>query len=445
MALKLLGENAPSKNEDTLTSSLEKLKHQLKQEELLLTTLELEETSMQESLQTQDVSLQERRQALQLLQNTVSQLRVDSETLRERLVGKEREELNARERVLAMETRQTQISQEKTDHAQRLIQLVELQAERARQLQELEIARTQAHAALQAKLTERQDIQTRLHEQEQTLAQLRERLTEALSKTQAVDFESRTLEQERVRFESSLREMFQLSVDDAWATHGDISPDAEELARRKRRLENMGAVNLAAPEEYEQLTERYQFLQTQQQDLLTAKEDLHQAITKINVTTLEQFKVTFEQVRANFKALYQTLFQGGESDLILTDEKNLLDSGIDILAQPPGKKLQSIALLSGGEKALTATALLFAFFMVKPSPFCLLDEVDAPLDEANVQRFLRMVKNFSEKTQFIIITHNKRSMEMADVIYGVTMAELGVSTLMSVKMEAKQSKEVAAV
>ena len=430
---------------DIALKSIEEAQEALKQEELLLTTLELEETSMQESLQTQDVSLQERRQALQLLQNTVSQLRVDSETLRERLVGKEREELNARERVLAMETRQTQISQEKTDHAQRLIQLVELQAERARQLQELEIARTQAHAALQAKLTERQDIQTRLHEQEQTLAQLRERLTEALSKTQAVDFESRTLEQERVRFESSLREMFQLSVDDAWATHGDISPDAEELARRKRRLENMGAVNLAAPEEYEQLTERYQFLQTQQQDLLTAKEDLHQAITKINVTTLEQFKVTFEQVRANFKALYQTLFQGGESDLILTDEKNLLDSGIDILAQPPGKKLQSIALLSGGEKALTATALLFAFFMVKPSPFCLLDEVDAPLDEANVQRFLRMVKNFSEKTQFIIITHNKRSMEMADVIYGVTMAELGVSTLMSVKMEAKQSKEVAAV
>jgi chromosome segregation protein len=429
---------------DIALKSIEEAQEALKQEEALLTTLEGEEKSMQESLQTQDVSLQERRHALQSLQTTVSQLRVDSETLRERLVGKERDDANARERVALMETRQTQIALERTENEQRLTLLVDLQAERGRQLEVLEVSRAESHAALQAKLTERQDAQTRLHEQEQVLSQLRETLTDSLSKAQAADFESRTLEQERVRYETTLRETFQMSVEDAWTTHGEIIPDPEELARRKRRLENMGAVNLAAPEEYEQLTERYQFLQTQQQDLLKAKQDLMEAITKINVTTLEQFKVTFEQVRTNFRNLYQTLFQGGEADLVLTDEKNLLDSGIDIMAQPPGKKLQSINLLSGGEKALTATALLFAFFMVKPSPFCMLDEVDAPLDEANVQRFLRMVKTFSEKTQFIMMTHNKRSMEMADVIYGVTMAELGVSTLMSVKMESSQPKEVVA-
>jgi len=429
---------------DIALKSIEEAQEALKQEEALLTTLEDEEQSLQGLLQTQDVSLQERRHALQALQTMVSQLRVDAETLRERLVGKERDEANARERVTAMETRQSQITAERTENESRLTQLVDLQAERTRQLESLETARRDGHAALQAKLTERQDAQTQLHAQEQALAQLRDLLTEALSKTQAADYQARTLEQERLRYETSLREMFQLSVEDAWATHGEIAPDAEELARRKRRLENMGAVNLAAPEEYEQLTERYQFLQTQQQDLLKAKDDLMEAITKINVTTLEQFKITFEQVRANFKQLYQTLFQGGEADLVLTDEKNLLDSGIDIMAQPPGKKLQSIALLSGGEKALTATALLFAFFMVKPSPFCMLDEVDAPLDEANVQRFLRMVRTFAEKTQFIIITHNKRSMEMADVIYGVTMAELGVSTLMSVKMETTDPKEVVA-
>jgi chromosome segregation protein len=149
-------------------------------------------------------------------------------------------------------------------------------------------------------------------------------------------------------------------------------------------------------------------------------------------------------VRQNFKMLYQTLFQGGESDLVLTDEQNLMETGIEILAQPPGKKTQNMNLLSGGEKALTAIALLFAFFMVKPSPFCLLDEVDAPLDEANVGRFLRMVKSFSEKTQFIVITHNKRTMEMADVLYGVTMAQLGVSTLISVKMEERKPAETVA-
>src|SRR6185437_3632770 len=139
-----------------------------------------------------------------------------------------------------------------------------------------------------------------------------------------------------------------------------------------------------------------------------------------------------------------TLFQGGEADVILTDEQNLLESGIDIVAQPPGKKLQNIALLSGGERALTAIALLFAFFLVKPSPFCLLDEVDAPLDEANVGRFLKMVKSFAENTQFIVITHNKRTMEMADVLYGVTMAELGISSLISVKLESSQPADTVA-
>ena len=168
---------------------------------------------------------------------------------------------------------------------------------------------------------------------------------------------------------------------------------------------------------------------------MKAKDDLHQAIAKINATTREQFKTTFEQVRTHFRALFQTLFQGGVADLVLTDEHNLLETGIEIFAQPPGKKLQNITLLSGGEKTLTAIAVLFAFFMVKPSPFCLLDEVDAPLDEANVGRFIRMVEEFAEKTQFIVITHNKRTMEMADVLYGVTMAQLGVSSLISMKLE----------
>ncbi|HVO33783.1 MAG TPA: AAA family ATPase, partial [Elusimicrobiota bacterium] len=283
-----------------------------------------------------------------------------------------------------------------------------------------------------------------LKELDDALGNSRAALSEAQSKHQEADFHARMLEQERQRLEAALQETFQLTVEDAKARYGQLEPDAEELARIKRRLENLGAVNLAAPEEHAQLEERYQFLLTQQQDLLKAKEDLHQAITKINATTREQFKATFELVRTNFKQLYQTLFRGGEADVVLTDEHNLLESGIDIVAQPPGKKLQNIALLSGGERALTAIALLFAFFMVKPSPFCLLDEVDAPLDEANVRRFLEMVKSFAQKTQFIVITHNKRTMEMADVLYGVTMAELGISSLISVKLENTKPEEVVA-
>jgi len=204
----------------------------------------------------------------------------------------------------------------------------------------------------------------------------------------------------------------------------------------------MGSVNLAAPEEYTNIEERYNFLLTQQQDLLKARDDLKQVIVKINQTTLENFKKTFTLVRENFISIYQQLFEGGKADLILTDENNLLETGVDILAQPPGKKLQNIALLSGGEKALTAVALLFAFFMVKPSPFCILDEVDAPLDEANVGRFTNMVKSFSERTQFILITHSKRSMETADVLYGVTMEELGVSKIISVRMNKEAAVSV---
>jgi chromosome segregation protein len=213
-----------------------------------------------------------------------------------------------------------------------------------------------------------------------------------------------------------------------------VEVETEEIAKIKRKMESLGSVNLAAQEEYDSLEQRYNFLLEQQQDLLKAKNDLHEVIKKINHSTIENFKNTFDIVRENFKQIYRKLFGGGEADLMFTDENNLLESGVDIYAQPPGKKLQSISLCSGGEKALTAVALLFAFFMVKPSPFCILDEVDAPLDEANVGRYNAMIKDFSSKTQFLIITHNKRTMEMVDILYGVTMEERGVSKIISVKM-----------
>jgi hypothetical protein len=187
-----------------------------------------------------------------------------------------------------------------------------------------------------------------------------------------------------------------------------------ELEKHRRRVEGMGPVNLAAPEEHAQLEERYNFLLSQQQDLVKAKEDLLSTVQKINASTRQNFRETFDKVRENFKAIYGQLFPGGEADVRLTDEADILNAGVDIFAQPPGKKLMNITLLSGGEKALTAVALLFAFFMVRPAPFAVLDEVDAPLDEANVTRFITLIKAFTDQSQFIMITHNKRSMETAD-------------------------------
>jgi chromosome segregation protein len=199
----------------------------------------------------------------------------------------------------------------------------------------------------------------------------------------------------------------------------------------------MGNINMAAPEEYEALAEKQRFLIEQINDLLKAKDDLMAAITKINGATRENFRQTFHDVREHFRRLYGVLFEGGEADLILTDPENMLETGVDIVAQPPGKKLQSISLLSGGEKTLTAIALLFAFFMVKPSPFCMLDEADAALDDANIERFAAILREFQNKTQFLIVSHNKRTMEAADVMYGVTMEQKGISQLISVDFRKK--------
>jgi chromosome segregation protein len=230
---------------------------------------------------------------------------------------------------------------------------------------------------------------------------------------------------------------WQLTFDEAKAKYVGIQADVEKIETLRRRIANMGNINMAAPEEYEVLAQKQTFLQTQIQDLLQAKEDLKSAITKINGATRENFRQTFTDVREHFRRLYGVLFEGGEADLILTDPENILETGVDIVAQPPGKKLQSITLLSGGEKTLTAIALLFAFFMVKPSPFCMLDEADAALDDANIERFAAILREFQNKTQFLIVSHNKRTMEAADVMYGVTMEEKGISQLISVDFRKK--------
>lgn len=210
----------------------------------------------------------------------------------------------------------------------------------------------------------------------------------------------------------------------------------EEITALRSKVESLGTVNLLAIEEYEELKQRYEFLTGQQMDLDQAKEQLLETIRKINRTTKSLFEQTLTDVQKNFQEYYELLFRGGQARLILIDETNPLESGIDIVVRPPGKKLQSITLLSGGEKALTAIALLFSLFKIKPSPFCVLDEVDAPLDEANIDRFLNVLKTFLQSSQFIIVTHNRKTIAMGDTLYGVTMQEPGVSKLVSVKVNA---------
>ena len=195
----------------------------------------------------------------------------------------------------------------------------------------------------------------------------------------------------------------------------------------------MGEVNPTAIEAYIEMKKRYDFIVEQKNDLVDAKESLLQTIQEVETTANQKFLDTFNQVKENFQKVFKALFtEEDQGDLILVDPTNLAESGIDIIAKPKGKRPSSIGQLSGGEKTLTATALLFSIYLIKPAPFCILDEVDAPLDDANVGKFTKMIQQFSENSQFIIVTHNKQTMSTVDVIYGVTMQEPGVSKLVPV-------------
>jgi len=268
-------------------------------------------------------------------------------------------------------------------------------------------------------------------------------LSERVSRRYQINL--REFRQDQAAFEKTLRA--QLKRTDkveagAPATPGSpelAPPDVEQLISDLRtQLDNMGPVNLDAVHEYDELEERYKFLETQNDDLTNSRRELLDVIAQINSTTKKLFSETFAQVRINFREMFEELFGGGRADLSLLDENDPLNCGIEISAKPPGKQLQSVSLLSGGERSMVAVALLFAIYMVRPSPFCILDEVDAAMDEGNINRFVRVLDRFIEQSQFIIITHNKRTIAKADVLYGVTMEERGVSKLVGMKLTAPQ-------
>ncbi|MET3682106.1 chromosome segregation protein [Alkalibacillus flavidus] len=271
---------------------------------------------------------------------------------------------------------------------------------------------------------------------------------EVKEKNRLYDEKNQQLQQQEVQanrldveLENRLQQLqneYSMTFERAKATYGPseaIDEAKETVQSIKQEIKALGHVNLGAIDEYERIQERYQFLTDQRDDLLEAKETLNSIIAEMDEEMVRQFSETFTQIQAEFTKVFKSLFGGGHAELTLTNPDNLLETGVDIIAQPPGKKLQQLGLLSGGERALTAIALLFAILRVRPVPFCVLDEVEAALDEANVIRFAQYLKEFSAQTQFIVITHRKGTMEYADVLYGVTMQESGVSKMVSVKLE----------
>jgi chromosome segregation protein len=239
------------------------------------------------------------------------------------------------------------------------------------------------------------------------------------------------VDQVRERYVQSLPEIYELYLQ----KEGSVAEAESQLKELRDRLSKVGEVNLSAIEEYEETSKRYEFLTQQQTDLTEAKEQLRRVIDRINRICSKRFKETFDLVNDRFIRVFPVLFGGGEARLELVEDPEKGEMGIDIIAKPPGKKMQNVSLLSGGEKALTAVSLVFSIFLVKPSPYCLLDEVDAPLDDANVFRFNDLVREMAKRSQIIVVTHNKHTMEVAGKLYGVTMQERGVSTMVSVNLQ----------
>jgi chromosome segregation protein len=269
-----------------------------------------------------------------------------------------------------------------------------------------------------------------LESAEKELELIRSAVYDKKLQAQGLDFE-------KEKIKDYLRQVYHIEL--ASLAAGSLSEQdsletfLEEKEALQKKIESLGEVNLVAIEEFDELRKREDFLDKQKNDLIAAKENLKKAIQKINKTSKELFLETFAKIEEEFKKNFRFLFGGGRAELLLLDKEDVLESGVEIEVQPPGKKLQNVALLSGGEKALTTIALIFAIFKARPSPICVLDEIDAPLDEANVDRFNYILKEFAANSQFIVITHNKKTMSRADILYGVTMQEKGVSKLVSVK------------
>jgi len=292
--------------------------------------------------------------------------------------------------------------------------------------------------------SERETVTQALNAMEAALNEQRKKLDERRTQRSKLDVEVAEQRMRRQSIVERIAQDYHLTIEEmdnvpepAWPEEGKPERRALEsqVSSMRAKLESMGPVNLVAIEEHEELEERLSFLTTQQEDLVSAKTQLLDMIRKINRTTTELFTKTFDQVNINFQDTFKRLFGGGSAKLELIDHEDILESGIEIIARPPGKKLQTVSLLSGGERTMTAVALLFALYMVKPSPFCVLDELDAALDEANINRFVTMVEGFLTKSQFVVITHNRRTIEAADALYGVTMEKHGVSKIMSVKFQ----------
>ena len=426
-------------NLDAETTSLTKQLQDLENEKGSLNErlLEMEQKSRaeEEMLVKERTALEESRQSLEDKSVEISGLKV----LITSLIGRRENTLTEIKRLeLQKQNLAQQIEKREADRVSNQNRIIEIDND-VLVLEDNVLKQTREKDSLsdravkeEERLRENEDTQKQMDQDIRELSRKLQEITETLSQIEIKRSETRL---QNAHIEERAYEDFNATREELYAAYDENinENEIEEAVKElKGKLDRLGEVNLAALSEFEKTNERYTFLKEQQDDLAESIDLLHSTIEKINCTTQERFLETFEKVNENFKEVFARLFQGGKAELSLMDEANPLDSGIEITANPIGKSLQNLSLLSGGEKSMTAIALMFAVFKVRPSPFCLLDEVDAPLDEANVVRFQEMLKEMAVNTQFIIITHNQKTMTFANALYGITMEEKGVSKAVSV-------------
>ncbi|MGA2138045.1 MAG: chromosome segregation protein SMC [Verrucomicrobiia bacterium] len=421
---------------------------------------EARQTELQQRMSTAQQAVNELLARKEQMTQQLTELRVSVGGIehKRRAIESQREPIAARVRDLR-ERMQT-CAGEITGYTAKTGQFHAEIAESEQKISELAITRQQSQQQIGGLQHQRGEVATGIEHAEEELRAVRKQANEAQSQKSGLEVQLAQKRMETQNLKDRVWQKYHINIDDVRGdtiniTVADQGPaiteqvpmsvdwDAIEVqaAELQSKLDAMGPVNVEAINEYDELEQRYKFLTEQHEDLVRAKDQLLQVIAKINSTTKQLFQETFEKIRENFQVMYAELFGGGKANLILLDESDPLESGIEIVAKPPGKQLQSITLLSGGERALTATALLFSIYMVKPSPFCVLDELDAPLDESNINRFVRILQRFITQSQFVIITHNKRTIGMADALYGITMEEHGVSKVVSVKFSPREETE----
>jgi chromosome segregation protein len=402
-------------------------------------------------LNTRQAQLETLRQKREALQQEAAQMTAELAGLEERRRGAEaafqridRLFADLTRRVQAIEQQRTAAEAERDQRIAETTELVERQKEltgtRAAALAAAQSLSEQAQA-LRQQLAE---METQLKAGRAALDQLRENRASLSSELAKLHSDLEYLEASCLAEVNVEAQVLRADTEIARLAGEELTTEEETCRGLKQRLEQMGPVNMMALDEYKETAERHAFLETQRNDLIESIENTQETIKEIDQISRTKFDEALIQINENFAKVFARLFQGGQAFLRVTDEENLAESGIDIVVSPPGKKLQNVLLLSGGEKALTALALLVGIFQFRPSPFCVLDEVDAALDETNVGRFADLLNSLSHDTQFLIVTHSKRMMQVADMIYGVTMQEPGVSKIVSVRLGQREQKRATA-